>query len=323
MLATTQQREIALVRAHRRRQHLGRQFHERIVDAADMRDRPFDETRDLVEQFGIVLETQAMGLRSRPGLALDLGPALDLVQDHMRGAQQVAISGGAGHVDGSGGQEAVPHRRAAEGDDAAAQIDGTVDDLAVEQRHHGMQRPDPGLAVRRPAHRFRPRECGHRAADRLRGRRRGGDARDAPHIDPRLALAVAAPLAIRKAAPVAELAQEALHGLVGGTDPRALDLFDPVGGRERQPLHDQGETARRGEGARGGPGEADALQRSADQTLQILAGAGLHAGGDLLGEELDQQVSHCRPSGSSATARSTTSPARARGRYRPAARRPI
>ena len=44
------QREIFLVRAHGGGQHLGRQRHEALVDAAHQRDRPFDQARHLVEQ---------------------------------------------------------------------------------------------------------------------------------------------------------------------------------------------------------------------------------------------------------------------------------
>jgi hypothetical protein len=43
-------REIPLVLLHRGDQHFGRQFEELRVESSRQRDRPFDQTRDLVEQ---------------------------------------------------------------------------------------------------------------------------------------------------------------------------------------------------------------------------------------------------------------------------------
>ena len=48
------EREVALVHPHRDLSHLGRQVHEGVVDAPQQWDRPFDQSRHLVQQAGIV-----------------------------------------------------------------------------------------------------------------------------------------------------------------------------------------------------------------------------------------------------------------------------
>ena len=63
------EREIALVHPHRDLQHLGRQVHERGVDAAEHRHRPFDQARDFIEQAGVVAP------RARPCSAASGGDA--------------------------------------------------------------------------------------------------------------------------------------------------------------------------------------------------------------------------------------------------------
>ena len=69
------EREIFLVRPHRRGQHLRRQVHEGGIDEAQQWDRPFDQTRDLVQQPGVRFHGEAAflsqvgeaGFRSRCG----------------------------------------------------------------------------------------------------------------------------------------------------------------------------------------------------------------------------------------------------------------
>ena len=161
-----------------------------------------------------------------------------------------------------------------------------------------MQRAHPGLPIGGPAHRFRPGKLRDRGGDRGgRGGRRG-DAWNAPQEDPGLALAVAARLAIGQGPALAQLAQEALDRLVGRADARTLDLLGAIRRGHRQTVDDQREAPWRREGARRAPGQPGPLEPVADQPKQILGGASLHARGDLLGKEFDQQFSHWRAPGS-------------------------
>ena len=68
-----QGREIFLVGAHRRGQHLRRHLHEPVVDGADDDHGPFDQPGDLGEQGGIVLDAQPGG-RGGAGGALNDAP---------------------------------------------------------------------------------------------------------------------------------------------------------------------------------------------------------------------------------------------------------
>ena len=53
--------EIFLVGAHRRRQHLGREFHAGIVDRPHQRNRIFDQPGNLVEQRWILFDINTFG----------------------------------------------------------------------------------------------------------------------------------------------------------------------------------------------------------------------------------------------------------------------
>jgi hypothetical protein len=273
-----------------------------------MRDRPLDQPRHLVEQPGIVLEREPLARRRRLGLLLDLGAPLGGIEDHEGGAQLVAVVGEARHVEArrrektmSDGLIVCDESRV---DFHTALVAVAVRKLLESKREaelkfppieHGkniLQRPNPARLVVRPFHRLRPRQThqgsGNRDTSGLRRRLAG----DAVHEHPGLALAVAALLAVVQRTTATELAQEALHRLLGRTDARALDLLDALRRRGGQAVDDEREAPRRDVGVGAGPAQSRGLEPVGDQLLEILGRARLHARGDLLAQQLDQQLSH-------------------------------
>ncbi len=75
-------------------------------------------------------------------------------------------------------------------------------------------------------------------------------------------------------------------------DARALALLLHVGLPRRHALHRQRQPARRRERLGALIDQAGLDQLVGDELAQILGGARLHARGDFLGEEFDQEVGH-------------------------------
>ena len=99
--------------------------------------------------------------------------------------------------------------------------------------------------------------------------------------EPELALAGVALLRLVERGKARAL-QEALHRLVRRADARAAPFLADIGARRRQAVDHQRQPPRRGEGARLGEREPRRLQPFADQALEILRRARLHARRDLL-----------------------------------------
>ena len=91
--------------------------------------------------------------------------------------------------------------------------------------------------------------------------------------------------------------EEALDRLVGRADARPLALLALVGRAGRQAVDGQRQPARRGEGLGAFIDEAGIDQRLGDQLLQVLRRLPLHAGGNFLGEEFEQEIRHQRTAG--------------------------
>ena len=87
-------------------------------------------------------------------------------------------------------------------------------------------------------------------------------------------------------------AQEALDGIVRRADARALLLLLHVGLLDRQAVHREREAPRGDEGLGALVEEPGIDQPVGDELAQILGRARLHARGDFLGEQFEQQVGH-------------------------------
>ena len=139
--------EIALIDPHRDLHDLGGQVHIGLVDAAEIRDGPFDEAGHLIEQAGILDDRQPFGGGEGFEAGVDRGAALGGIHDHVAGGQLESPIGTAGNGEGAGGEEAV-----ALGEIAGGQPVSVILAVAQVERHHGAieqagdaaQRAHPG-----------------------------------------------------------------------------------------------------------------------------------------------------------------------------------
>ena len=153
-----------------------------------------------------------------------------------------------------------------------------------------MQRAHPPQAARPPPHGLGPGEIADRRLEHLGHDVGGGAAGLGDGGVPDLALLVVAGLQL--VAGQAGGAQEPLQRGIGGVDAGALAVLMRGGAGGGQALDCQGQAARRAEGTGAGIGQAGLNQAIGHQALEVLARAGLHAGGNFLREKLDQQVGH-------------------------------
>ena len=142
--------------------------------------------------------------------------------------------------------------------------------LAVEQRDHRLQRPNPEPRAVAPLHRLRPGQRLHRRIDdagQHLGRR---PALLLQHREPELALAGVALLGLVERGEARAL-QEALDRLVRRADARAAPLLADIGTRGGQAVDHQCQPPRRREGARVGEAQAGGLQAIATRRLRSSA----------------------------------------------------
>ena len=214
----------------------------------------------------------------------------------MRRPELGRVVGEARDLDLALAQEAMPARGVAEPDrrHPAARRHLARQHLAVEQRHDGLQRPHPGHGAAAPFHRFGPGQRLHRGVDDAGQGLGGRAALLLQHGEPELALAGVALLRLVERGEACCL-QEALDRLVGRADARAASFLADIGARRRQAIDHQRQPARRRERARVGEGDTRRLQSVADESLEILRGARLHARGNLFAQELEKQFGHLSP----------------------------
>ena len=200
----------------------------------------------------------------------------------------VVLEGGDG--EGVGGVEAVAAGRLpaampsiVEGDDLGA-------GLAGEDAEDRVQRADPAQGAVAPAHRLRPGEGADGGLDGLGDDLGGGAAGAVDDGDEDVALLVGAGL--ERVAGEAGGAEEALDRLGGRVGARALALLAEPRGAVGEAGEGEGQAAGRGEGGGVGVGEAALDEAVGDEAAQVLGRLPLHPGGDLLGEELEQEVGH-------------------------------
>ncbi len=173
--------------------------------------------------------------------------------------------------------------------------DGLGAGLAGEDAEDGVQRADPAQGAVAPAHGFRPGEGADGGLDGLGDDLGGGAAGLVDEGDEDVALLVGA--GDELVAGEAGGAEEALDGLGGGVGAGALALLAGVGGAVGEAGEREGQPAGRGEGGGVGVGEAALDQAVGDEAAQVLGRLPLHAGGDFLGEEFEQEVGHRGASG--------------------------
>ncbi len=114
----SQDREVFLIDPHGRGHDLGRQRHERVIDASQQCHGPFHEAGHFVQQRIVLADGEAFLRGQSLRLLPDLGTTLGRVEDDLRGAQLRLVVGKIGNGDLSRRQEAmaVGIRPAAHGD---------------------------------------------------------------------------------------------------------------------------------------------------------------------------------------------------------------
>ena len=230
-----------------------------------------------------------------------------------------------GHRERVRGQEPVSPGPCAEVDRAAPEIEPALERLAGEDREDVVKRPDPAEAGAAPAHAPRPRQLADRLDQQFRQDGPGfgaglfqGDEQEGSLRGFALLHLVARP---------ADGFQETGDGALRGIDPGAAAFGPDVRLAQWQAVHPQRQPARRDMGFRVPVVEAAPGQPVGDQSLQVVGGPRLHAGGNFLREQFEQQFSHGRPAAPSrrrrrrSRLRSSRARARAPGRCRPGARR--
>ena len=284
------QGEELLVGAHGGLQDLGGEVEEAGLDAAEERHGPFGEAGVLGEEAGVVDEIEAGGEGELARVVGDAGGAGLRVEDDVGAGELglVVLEGGDG--EGVRGVEAVAAGQVAGGDAVDLEGDDLGAGLAGEDAEDRVQRADPAQGAVAPAHGLRPGEGADGGLDGLGddlGRRAAGAVDDG---DEDVALLVGAGLEL--GAGEAGGAEEAVDGLGGGVGAWALALLAEAGGAVGEAGEGEGEAAGRGEGGGVGVGEAALDEAVGDEAAQVLGRLPLHPGGDLLGEEFEQEVGH-------------------------------
>ncbi len=289
--------EALLVGADGGADHLGGDAEEGRVEAAHHDDRPFDEARHFGQQRLVLDDLQPRREGEIAGVVADDVGAASGVEHDLRGLQRRNVVVEAPHPDGGRSHEAVAARLVARGDAADRKAHNLgVLGLGAEDAQDRLQRPHPAqrVGVRRgppPAHALRPREAvdqaGHQAGDDVGG----GLPRpvDVGHVGG--ALPVLDDLGFRDRRQAGAL-QEPRDGRLGRADARAAPLLVGVGLAGRKAGHLQGEAARRHEGFGALVEQARRHQGVGDEALQVGGRPRLHAGGDLFGEQFEQEVGH-------------------------------
>ena len=200
----------------------------------------------------------------------------------------VVLEGGDGER--VGGVEAV-----AAGEVAGLQAvdldgDGLGAGVAGEDAEDGLERADPAEGAVAPAHRLRPGEGADCGLDGLGDDLGGGAAGLLDDGEEDVALLVGAGLEL--GAGEAGRAEEAVDGLLRGVGAGTLALLAAAGGGLGEAFEGERQAAGRGEGGGVGVGEAALDQAVGDEAAQVVGGARLHAGGDFLGEEFEQEIGH-------------------------------
>ncbi len=140
--------EVFLMRAHRRRQHLGRQRHEIGVDRSHQHYRELDEAGDFLEQPGIRLDDEPSCGRSLIEIPPDHLSAMLVIEDDMCLAEQREIRAGVGDADFFRCQKAM----AAGHSPDRYPVERQRQHLSVEQADDRGQRPYPAQGAGRITH---------------------------------------------------------------------------------------------------------------------------------------------------------------------------
>ncbi len=292
------QDETFLVVADGGADHFLRNAQEFFVERAHQHHRPFDQAGDFGQQPVVLDQLEPL----REGKLLGLGEddvAAALGVEHDLGlVELLRVIGEAAHRERRRRQEAMAAGFVAGGDAAdRKRHDLRLLGLRPERGDDRMQRPHPIERAGRfrllaPAHRFRPRKAlddlGQHLADHLDR----GAAGLLDHRDIEIALLVGLHFRfIDRLQPRGF--EKAGNGIVRRADARALLLLAQIRLPRRHAVHGERQPPRRHERLGAFINQAGADQPVGHAFKQILRRPRLHARGDFLGEQFEQEVGHC------------------------------
>ena len=283
-------REELLMLPHRGLQHLGRQSQELRPDGPHQHHRPFHQPRHLGQKPRILDQLQPLRKGQRLRIGPDMrGPLLG-AQHHMGALEPGLVIVERGHRKAARRHEPVPARHIAR----PQALDLDRHDLRPRLCHHQAQdrreRPHPAQRPLPPAHRLRPGKLAHHAVKHLGHDHARRPARRLDHGEPRHPLLVGPLLQPLERHP--RRPQEPLHCRLGRAHRRAAALLAHRPALARKARHREREPARRDKGRSPRIGQPRLHQPLGHQPAQVIGGARLHPRRDLLGQKLDQQISH-------------------------------
>ena len=288
-------REVALVVAHRRDDDLLRHLEERGIEAARHADGILAEMDHLAEQ-------RLVGTHAQPGLPLEpgelraheLGARLG-IDDHVRGAQGLAVPIRGRDLDRPDAQKAMALTRATRGEASPLQRH----DLLTDERDQPLDRShERGLAPA-PALRLRPRHARRELGQELRQQR----ARIAPlHVAHRhdVLTLLARHLALRERGRIdailrrktlARLRERAVRR-ERRAHRRSHDLLVEIRLAIGELLHEHRHAPRRAEHAHSGMRQARRRELRLDLRRKVGQRLRERLRGNLLAADLEQQVRH-------------------------------
>ncbi len=283
------ERKVLLVRAHGRREHFARQVHEVLVDRSDQRDGPLDQPRDFLEERRVRRHAQGFRRRELVVAARDDRPPLGGIEHDERFAQLAGVVVERRHRDALRREEAVAPRRPVGAQ--TVRVQRHVDDGAVEQAQNVLQRPHPAQRIAAPPHRLRPGERLDRARDERGQDARGRAAGDRPREVVVVGPAHGADLERVERVDARRL-HEAFQRALRRADVRAFALLGHVRLAFRQTVDHEREPSRRHVRIGSRERQPFLAELRGNRRAQLLRGRRLHARGDLLGEQLEQQLRH-------------------------------
>ena len=283
------EREALLVRLDRGDDHLRRHLQELLVEGADEHARPFGEPCVLREQ-PLVLDEGELGFRrTLARFRQDALGAGGRLEDHLLCFQRLPVVGEAlDHDRLAAAEEAMPARGIA----ARHPFDLEGHDLAVEEAEDRLHGAHPARRALAPAHGLGPGELAHHLRHQLGDDLGSGAAGLMDRGDVIIALlGILDDLRVLDG-PEAGGLEETGDRVIGRADTGALPLLADLGRFCRQPLDGERQPPRGSENFRRAALDTGRLQAFEHQPLQGFRRLALHAGGDLLGQDLKQKLGH-------------------------------
>ena len=276
--------------AHRALQNLWRQFQEISANRPHQDHGPFDKTCDLGQQASVLDHFHAARKGDVGGVVPDRLGTVVCVQHHKGAFELGLVIFKTSHLDRIGGHEPMAIGHVARGDSVQLERHHFRAILGGHHANNRMQRTDPFQRPITPAHRLGPREIANGLFQNFRDNLSRWTPRFFNLCKQDRALGGLAFLKL--VAGQTGTAQKPLDGFFRRVRLGAFAFLNLTRGGVQHPLNRQRQTARRRESGGRRIGQTSLDQPIGHQFLQVFCRAFLHAGGNFLREQFDQQVWH-------------------------------